>query len=182
MNMAQVERLRAFAATVEDVVFRRSVTQIADALELSVKFRRIDMAFLQMRGAGGVPKFALIEYERFKAGEPCVLDQSGYQMQDGSLRFGELFRRGDFFSQVTATPKVNVPESVDATVTEECEKFDEVLVAWEADWQPGAKDPIVIGRLGAYYYVVATWDMTELESFVADAFAEKHDAAAAKEV
>ena len=173
--MAKVDQLRAFAATVEDAVFRRSVTIIADALELSVKFRRLDMAFLQMRGADKVPKFAILEYDRFKAGTAsCLLSQAnGYQMADGSTRFGELFRRGDYFSDVQATPKVNVPESVDAVVMENADQFDELLVAWEADWQPGAKDPIVIGRLGAYYYVVATWDMTELESFVAEAFAEK---------
>ena len=173
MNMQKVEQIRTFAESLEDVVFKRSVNAIADALELAVTFKRIDMAFLQIRGENGIPKFALLDYTAFKAGNLCQLNQQGYLAADGvTRRFGELFIRGDFFADSQASPKVVVPDSVDAVVQENREKFDEVLVAWEADWQPRKGDPVVIGRLGTYYYIIATWDLTKLESFVTSTFSE----------
>jgi hypothetical protein len=172
MNKAKVDQIRAFAESLEDPVFKRSVCAIADAMELAVQFKRLDMAFLQMRGTNNVPKFALLDYDAFKGGATaCTLSTQGYVTTPGGpLRFGELFARGDFFGEVQANPKVVVPESVDAIVQDCREKFDEVLVAWEADWQPRAGDPIVIGRLGTYWFVITSWDMTKLESFVASTF------------
>ena len=79
--------------------------------------------------------------------------------------------RGDSFGEQTAYPKSVVPESVSAIVDEVRDRFDEILVAWEADWQPRKGDPIVIGRKEGYFYVVATWDLTQLESFVMGVFA-----------
>ena len=171
-SLSKPDALRAFASTLEDPVFRRSVVAIADALDLAAKFKRIDMAFLQIRGVAGVPKFAVLPYDLFRSCGQCDLSTTGYTWAGMTTpRFGELFTRGGYFSNVQASPQVTVPESVDAIVSEcGADMFDEILVAWEANWQVTAGDPIVIGRLGAYYYIVATWDMTKLESFVNDTF------------
>jgi hypothetical protein len=135
------------------------------------------MAFLQIRGDNNIPKFALLPYDLYKSGTgTCELAQDGYTFTPNptpsTKRFGEMFTRGDSFNWVSAVPKAQVPESVDALVQECKDQFDEILVAWEADWQPRKGDPIVIGRIGGYYYIVATWDMTELESFVASTMVE----------
>ena len=174
MNESKATAVRALAETISDPVFKRSLLEIAKSLELASKYKRLDMSFLQMRGPDKVPKFALLPYGEFKAGDKsCELSQQfGYRFSDGSNRFAELFVRGDYFNNVTALPKVMVPETVDAIVESAKEEFDEIIVAWEADWQPRGGDPIVIGRKGALYFIVATWDMTELESFVANTLAE----------
>lgn len=161
----------AFAESVEDPVFRQNLMAIAAAMQLATEFKRIDMAFLQMRGEGGLPKFALLDYDDFRDGKLCTLTQNGFSNDAGQLRFGEFFKRGDFFTDQTAMPKSVVPESVAAIVEQNRERFDELLVAWEADWQPRKGDPIVIGRKSGYFYIVATWDLTKLESFVAGVFA-----------
>jgi len=169
----KAEQVRELAETISDPVFKLSLLDIAKSLELAAKYKRMNMSFLQIRGENNVPKFALLEYDSFKSGDKsCVLSQSGYLMDDQSRRFGELFARGDFFSDLTAMPKMVVPEDVDAQVTMIRDEFDEVLVAWEADWQPRKGDPIVIGRKGALYFMIATWDMTKLESFVANTLTE----------
>jgi hypothetical protein len=173
MDKSKAEQVREFAASINDPVLKRSLQDIAKALDLASKYKRIDMSFLQMRGEAKVPKFALLPYDDFKTGDKsCVLAMRGYQFPDMSLRFGELFTRGDYFNDVTAMPKVMVPETIDAIVAAARDEFDELIVAWEADWQPRGGDPIVIGRKGALYFVVATWDMTELESFVAATLTE----------
>jgi hypothetical protein len=172
MEKTKAEQVRALAETISDPVFKRSLLEIAKSLELAAKYKRIDMSFLQMRGAGSIPKFALLPYHDFKTGDKfCSLSVRGYQFPDMSTRFAELFIRGDFFNDVTAMPKVMVPETVDAIVESAKEDFEEIIVAWEADWQPRKGDPIVIGRKSALYFIVATWDMTELESFVANTLA-----------
>ena len=171
---SKVEQIKAFAAGVTDPVFRKSLMVIVEAMELALEFKRIDMAFLQIRGASNCPKFALLAYDDYKAGGTCRLGTMGYTNPNNitvAPRFGELFTRGDYFGDVEARAKQMVPETVDAIVQQHADKFDELLVAWEADWQPRDGDPIVIGRRGTYYYVVATWDLTELESFVAGTFA-----------
>jgi hypothetical protein len=171
--MNKVEQIKELASTVKDPVFRKSLMMIVEAMELALEFKRLDMAFLQIRGESKIPKFALLDYDEYKSGSrSCELGMTGYKAKDGSVRFGELFARGDWFNDVTASAKTLVPETVDAIVQQHRERFDEILIAWEADWQPRGGDPIVIGRKGTYYYVVATWDMTELESFVAGTFAE----------
>lgn len=179
MSDTKADAVRKLAETVVDPVFKRSLLEIAKGLDLAAKFKRIDMSFLQMRGANGIPKFALLPYDDFKAGDKsCVLDYQGYHFLDPKVsggvvkRFGELFVRGDAFSNSMALPKVMVPESVDATVEAERQSFDEILVAWEADWQPRTGDPLVIGRKGTLYFLVASWDMTQLESFVAGTLTE----------
>jgi hypothetical protein len=173
---AKVAAIMTLADEVDDPVFKRSLKEIAASMQLALEFKRIDMAFLQMRGVSALPKFAIQFFDRFVRGEPIVLTQSGgYQLKDDGerdcQRFGEFFRRGDYFSDQQATPKHVVPETIAAQVEDVRSRFDEVFVAWEADWQPRDGDPLVIGRKGAYYYLIAAWDMTKLESFVAGTFA-----------
>lgn len=173
--MTKVEQIKAFAEGVGDPVFKQSLLLIAEALELAGQFKRIDMAFLQIRGDSNIPKFALLPYDKFKDGTGfCNLSTAGYEFQlpNGGIlyRFTEMVSK-ESFPMSTANPKSIVPESVAAEVESVREKFDEVLVAWEADWQPRKGDPIVIGRRGAYYYIIAVWDLTKLESFVTDTFA-----------
>ena len=175
----KVAEITAFAESVEDPVFRQSLTLIAEAMALATEFKRMDMAFLQMRGDSKLPKFAVLPYDAYRANFQCTVQHpQGYNfpnpmtnMMDGvTFRFGEFFARGDFFSTMTALPKSIVPESVAAAVDGLRDRFDEILVAWEADWQPVKGDPIVIGRRGGYYYMIANWDLSKLESFVVAAF------------
>jgi hypothetical protein len=172
----KVAAIAALADEVDDPVFRRSLKEIAASMQLALEFKRMDMAFLQMRGAGSLPKFAVQFFDRFVRGEAIVLTQGGgYLLKDEANRdcnrFGEFFVRGDYFNDQQATPKHVVPETIAAIVEGVRDRFDEVFVAWEADWQPRDGDPLVIGRKGAYYYLIAAWDMTKLESFVAGTFA-----------
>jgi len=173
----KVLEITAFAESVTDPVFRQSLMLIADAMALATKFKRMDMAFLQMRGPANLPKFALLTYDAYVAGLLCQIQHpQGYTWAPDSYvptaqyRFGEFFAKGDGFPNQTAAPKSVVPESVAAHVAGVRDDFDEVLVAWEADWQPVKGDPLVIGRRGAYYYLVDSWDLSQLESFVVGAF------------
>ena len=174
----KVAEITAFAESVTDPVFRQSLVLIAEAMALATEFKRMDMAFLQMRGDAGLPKFALLPYDAYTMGYQCQVEHpKGFAWPvmsamdaPGTYRFGEFFARGNFFSTMTALPKSVVPESVAAHVAGVRDKFDELLVAWEADWQPVKGDPIVIGRRGGYFYLVDSWDLSKLESFVVGAF------------
>ena len=175
----KVAEITTFAESIADPVFRQSLMLIADAMALATEFKRMDMAFLQMRGVSKLPKFALLPYDAYTGGMQCqVQHPQGYTWpvmttleQGGQFRFGEFFAKGDYFTTSTAMPKSVVPASVAAHVDGVRERFDELLVAWEADWQPVKGDPIVIGRRGSYYYLVDSWDLSKLESFVVQAFA-----------
>ena len=171
---SKASALRAFAATIPDPVFRGSLVRIAQALELSTRFKRIDIAFLQIRGSSNIPKFAILPYRDFQAGRTCTLNSLGYMSESwgSQYRFQELVPR-DLAGDYNAHPRHVVPETIAAIVLEAEPLFDEIMIAWEADWQPGNGDPIVLGRLGAYYFVVATWDLTDLETFVVNSMQEE---------
>jgi hypothetical protein len=174
VKQSKAAMLRAFAETLADPVFKRSVCMIADALELAQTYKRIDMAFLQMTGENGIPKFALQPLKDYRERKVCRLSmETGYTSGDDTKgRFSELFVRGKYFGQVETYSMLAVPETIAASVAEVEDRFEEVFVVWEADWQPQKGDPIIIGRLGTYYYMLAKWDMTDLETFVVGAMVE----------
>lgn len=73
-------------------------------------------------------------------------------------------------ANLKCTPTKRVPETVSAKVDECRLAFDEVYVAWEAEWQTEQKDPLVIGLRAGFYFIIAKWDLSNMESYVAAEF------------
>lgn len=81
----------------------------------------------------------------------------------------------------SAEPSSAVPSEVRATDWK-AKGFDDLRVAWEATWleletgvpvQADAPlDPILIGTRGGKDWILATWDLTKLESYVVAEFCE----------
>jgi hypothetical protein len=66
--------------------------------------------------------------------------------------------------QHTALRKI--PETVEAFIEQKRKGFDKIWVAEEASWQPAPKDPLVLGQKGQFFYLMAQFDATKLESYV----------------
>jgi hypothetical protein len=52
--------------------------------------------------------------------------------------------------------------------------FDHLKLIWEADWKVAPmRDPLVIGVVGEFYFLVDQWDATKLERYVMAEFVKK---------
>ena len=93
----KVLEITAFAESVTDPVFRQSLMLIADAMALATKFKRMDMAFLQMRGPANLPKFALLTYDAYVAGLLCQIQHpQGYTWAPDSYVPTRVLEEGSF--------------------------------------------------------------------------------------
>lgn len=159
---------------VQDPVIRRKARELARALKVGQRFKRIDMAFLQMLGESGLPRFAILPLGFYRALAVCEWTGREFHfippVGNSVLMFGELF--SNYTGTVsTATPEVTIPQGVEAVLDEVKADFDELFVAWEARWQPRKGDPLVIGRIGPdLFFLVASWDTTKLESYIVSEF------------
>jgi hypothetical protein len=167
--LAVMPDVSEIAARVTDPVIRRKARELARALKVGQQFKRIDMAFLQMVGLEGIPRFAILPLPLYRAGAVCEWTGGCYKWfaaAGSEVRaFGELFR--NFTGSATAVPELQIPQSVEAVIDEVQAEFDELFVAWEAKWQVRKGDPLVIGRIGPdLYFLLASWDTTSLETYV----------------
>lgn len=149
-----------------DPVIEQKKKKLALIEELAVRFKRIDIEFLQM-AKDNFPVFALQTWENYLAGVGCSFtNTSGYAIGN-TWAFRELFVKQALTSG-TSAPKATPPATVKAIVEPLRPQLDEVYVAWEADWVPAAAgDPLVIGELDGLYFLIAQWDTTKLESYIA---------------
>jgi hypothetical protein len=157
-------------------VIRKKAREFSRIQEAVKKFKTIDMQFLQMRGDSNRPRFAILNYSAYCRKLPCTWsDGNGYSYSDlgvtqHSFKDDQSFK--EFFTPKqdslfgTAIPKSDVPQSVAAHVEEVGHMFDGLFVAWEADWQTAKGDPIVIGRIADVYFLVDSWDLTKLETYI----------------
>ena len=180
MRMTKTEERLVAIKDIKDPLIKKEVNNLLDAIELSRRFKRIDMAFLQMM-SNQTPKFAILPYHLFLENTECRWEGNGFAWNEkGSFfpgNFREIFMAPNGFvmggGEFRSTyPNKTIPETIKAQVENNKEHFDKLFVAWEADWLPDPKDPIVIGQKGRFYFIVATWDLTKLESYVCAEFSE----------
>ena len=151
--------------TTDPVIEKRR--SILNRLELAAsRFKRIDIRFLQIVKAGqSLPAFAILPYHEYKIGQPC--NWNGY-LNGYDCGFAELFTNKpnlDSFAQ--SVPPGLIPESVEILHEEVNGHFDQIMIAWEADWQVAGDDPLMIGEIDSVWFLLAQWDATKLESFIA---------------
>lgn len=164
-----------------DPVIRRKIDNALKLIELSSQFKRIDISFLQMTDKdSNNPKFAILTYEDYVSGMSCSCNHDGWNGRFSDIANKEKLGRkisdpksypmGTMLNPVSCNPTKAVPETVDALVQENKDQFDEIFVAWEAEWNPIQEDPIVIGRKDDLFFIMAQWDMSKIESYVVAEF------------
>lgn len=173
---------------VKDPLIRKGLTELVTVMELQKKFKRIDIAFLQMTvqidSGQMAPRFAILPYDVYGIEyATCEFNMNCFNwsyMKDRQNQHpivpeiiaGHIRRGMNNKLQATmqtANPPSDIPKTVAAKVEEVKGKFDQLYVAWEADWAPGG-DPIVLGQKGDYWFIIDKWDVTKLESYVISEF------------
>lgn len=124
------------------------------------------------------PRFGVVDYQGFSACEivlqrlergvklPFGGDYHMVEVGDSPLQPGE-----DQSIRLSAKAPA-VPETVRALVEPVRYRFQQLDVVYEAEWsvQDQAKDPLVIGTIEGHHFVVAQWDLTQMESYIAREF------------
>lgn len=153
----------------KDPLIRKKVNDALRMIALSEKFKRIDIEFLQMQDpVTKYPRFAILTYDEYTQRQACYFNMDGW-----NSRFKNLIPRnqnGMTIPQLDCVADKAVPQTVKALVSEAKEHFDETFVAWEANWNPQQKDPLVLGRVADLFFIIAKWDVSNLESYVASEF------------
>lgn len=97
------------------------------------------------------------------------LKRPGFQIvdKDGLDRTGEY--RMEFTAEVP-TPPPSVADRVDLVV----DRFDQVDIAFEAEWVPTpVKDPLIIGTVLGHHFLIDEYDMTKRERYVMSEFTRR---------
>lgn len=151
-------------------------------LRASLRFPRISLGFLSLRDAEGLPRFAISDWGFASPRQSEWTPQYGYQVADGvnlaarNLR-DERVRESSFDGwRVHALPPP-VPDGAAEQVKRCGIEFDRTYLVWEADWlegpASGGKDPLVIGVVLEAPFLIAKWDQTKIEDYVAHEFTEE---------
>lgn len=155
------------SAKIEDPVIKAKRRKLDLIETMAKRFKRIDIKFLTIVKQGNtLPSFAVLPVDDYRSGSTCSFNgyMSGYD--DGLFR--DLFSKMTSLSSGTATPAHQIPDDAEAILSEVKGDFDRVLVAWEAEWQPLVDaDPLMIGEIDGIWFLLAKWDTTKLESYVA---------------
>jgi hypothetical protein len=78
--------------------------------------------------------------------------------------------------RLTARPP-EVPASVQRRVGAVADRFEDVNLVWEAEWQPRPLgDPLVIGSIFGQHFLIDQYDVTKLERYIASEFCTKRKA------
>ncbi len=163
------------------------------------KYKRVDMGFVSMRLPSGLPRFAILRYDDYLVGRCSWINvQRREGDPSGSTQINDMTRHHywapqpmrDFDRQTgrevlryppgtfTAEPSSQVPQVVQENIrTWQKEGFENLSVAWEATWReaqpaPEPLDPILIGQRDGKHWILATWDLTKLESYVVAEFTD----------
>jgi hypothetical protein len=64
-----------------------------------------------------------------------------------------------------------IPTVVGRRVDEVSSRFDNVLIIWEAEWQPAPlRDPLVVGEIAKNFFLIDQFDVTKLERYILSEF------------
>ena len=154
-----------------DPVIRAKRRKLEAIERMACRFKRIDIEFLQMtKPSGDYPMFAILPFHLYRRKSTCTWNGSLPFFQwfegSGSSSMGHAGPR-NCTTSCTATPSKEVPASIVATVEEVRRDFDEIYVAWDADWEDVKGDPLVIGDIDGVFFLLGKWDTTSVESYIA---------------
>ena len=150
-----------------------------DSIErMASRFKRIDIKFLSIpsKGDQSLPAFAVLPFEEYKAGVLCNYDGNaqGYSWPCSSgvdsHNFVDVLKlSSNLFGAAAAAPTSQITDEALAIASDVGSEFDRIMVAWEANWAENAGDPLMIGEIDGVWFLLAKWDTTSLESYVASA-------------
>ena len=162
-----------------DPVIEAKKRKLALIEQVATMFKRIDIKFLAIPekldhgGTPAKPAFAILPLEHYRQALTCTFNGvSGYSWPgingESGGNFSEVFE-GTQLNETfaTATPTSQPTDEANAVVEEHGNKFERLMVAWHASWNSNAGDPLLIGVIDGVWFILAKWDMTDLESFVA---------------
>lgn len=155
-----------------DPLLKKRVNDLIIGLELGSEFKRIDITFLEMTAEENRPRFAVLPYDDYVMGVQCSWCNGQYYTFGGTPTFRTKAPVKNF-DNLQANPQKTIPETISAAVEDVRSRFDKIFIAWEAEWNQVNKDPIIFGEKRGLYYIIATFDLSEFESYVVDKFVEK---------
>jgi len=148
-----------------------------EAIErMACRFKRVDIKFLAIpaKNDRNRPAFAILPLDAYRSGVSCTYsgNNSGYSWPGtggtSAGNFADVFRKTNLISTGTSSPASEVPDEAMAIAQEVGREFDRIAVAWEADWVDDAGDPLMIGEIDGIWFLLAKWDTTALESYIAE--------------
>ena len=161
---------------VRDPLIRKKFKDLETIVNLNADFKRIDISFIEMPGPDGAlyPRFGIMLYDHYVAQRSCMFDclngWNGLFIKQAKTFEQRMQDQGMAGSATSTTPSKSIPETIDAVVEEQKSRFDNVYVAWEAEWNNPQGDPLIIGEKSGLFFLIAQFDLTKVESYVVKEF------------